>query len=161
MEYLAKVGADQTHDEDKPKCLLPEDNGSNLVSEVTLVIPSHGNASRLQRFICRVEETLQANILETVGSWSDIHIMLKLPRPASLFNVLDKLAKMPEVEEVEEKTLRRAGRFSFFKKIEAMPGKRILLTLNGQAQPLTAVGRVKQYLELSKLQPQTVGVMTS
>ena len=92
--------------------------------------------------------------------WSDIHITLKLRRLVSLCNVIDKLAKMPEVAEVEEKKLQRARRFIFFKKTETMPRTGILLTLNGQAQPLTAVGHVKQYRELPQLQPQAVGAMS-
>ncbi len=130
MEYLAKVGAEQTHDEDEPECPLPEDNGPNPVSEVTLVIPSPGNASQLQRFICRVEETLQASLLETVGSWSDIHITLKLQRLVSLVNVLIKLAMMPEVEEVEEETPVRARHSTFSKTTKATPRKRLSVTLS-------------------------------
>ncbi len=161
IENLAQFTAEETRDEDKPERPPPRGNGSDPTPEVTLVIPSPGGAVQLRRFICQVEETLQARIHETIGSWSDTHVTLKLQRPVSLPNILDELAKIPEVEEVEEKAPIRRRLFSFSKKIQAMPRKKISVTLRGQALPLTAEGQAKQYLKLPKLQPQMVGGMVS
>jgi len=161
MENLTKFTTKQTHDEEQPERLSPEDNSSSLTPEVTLVVPSPGDASQLQRFICRAEMTLQASLLETVGAWNDTHITFRLRRPASLADIADKLAKMPEVEEVEEKVPVRAGRFSFFKKIGATPEKTLSVTLSRQPQPSTTARRTTQYPRLPKLQPQPVGSMIS
>ena len=162
MENLTQFTAEETPDKDEPEWLPPKSSSSsNPVPEVTLVVPSPGDASQLQRFICRVEETLQASLLETVGSWRDTHLTLKLRRHVPLADMLDKLVKMPEVEAVEEKTPVKVRRFGSFKKIEAMPRQRLLVTLRREAQPLTAAGQANQYLGLPGLQPQMSGVMVS
>ena len=77
--------------------------------QVTLVIPSTGGATDLQRFIDQVGELLEARILKMTGSWQETSITLKLPRPGDRTNVVDKLMKMPEVEEAEEKKLPKNG----------------------------------------------------
>ena len=99
MEHLAQFGREQTPAKKEPEWPLPEDNGPDPLSKVTLVIPSPGDAPRLRKFIRQAEETLQARFLEMAGSWSDTHITLKLRRPLSLANMLAKLTKIPEVEE--------------------------------------------------------------
>jgi len=158
MDNLGQFTVEETPDKDEAEWLPPKRSSStNPLPEVTLVIPSPSDASQLQRFICRVEATLQASILETVGSWSDTRITLKLRGHVPLSSMRDELVKMPEVEEVEENTPVRAGRSGFFKKIEAMPGKRLSVTLRREVQPSTAAGQANQYPGLPEFQPQLVG----
>jgi len=159
MENLDKFSTKQTCGEDQAEWLLPEGNSTDTVREVTLVVPSPGDASQLRRFTCRAEETLQARLLETVGSWRDTRVTLQLRSPVSLVNVLDRLMKMPEVEEVVEKeeVPARTGRFSFFRRMEAVPRKMIWVTLNEQVQPSIATPWVVQYPGLPELQPQMAG----
>lgn len=161
MEHLAQLSTEQTHAKKEPDWPLPEDNGSASLSKVTLVI-SPGDASRLRKFICQAEEALQASFLEMVGSWSDTLITLRLRRPLSLANMLDKLTKIPEVEEArQEEVPVRAERFRFFKKNKAKPRKMISVTLRGQTQALLTVGQTDQYINLPKLQSQAAGVRVS
>jgi len=159
MENLTQFAKDETDNEDEPEWLPPEGNNSDLSQEVTLVIKSAGDVAQLRRFICHVEEVLWASVLETIASWTDTHITLKLERPVPLENVLGELMRMPEVEEAREKTPTRRKLFSFSKKIEAMPKKGISVTLGKQAQLLITTGRANQYLELPKLLRQAVGTM--
>lgn len=140
----------------EPERLSTGDNGSGLVTdEVKLVVHSLEDASLLEQFICRIGEALQASILETIGSCSDTQIMLRLQRPAPLDNILDRLLSMPEVKEASKETVVKARRFRFFKKIEAMPEKRIAVILNGQNQLSSAAGSGE-----SELGIRSVGIAT-
>ena len=162
MENLTKFAAEeQTHNEDKLEWLPTAGNTSDTVREVTLVIPLPDDISYVRRFIYQVEKTLQAIILETVSSWSDTHITLKLRRPASRAKILDKLVKMPEAEKVEEKEPVKARWFNFFKKIKPVLQKEILVTLSAQAQLPTAAEQTLQYQELPKPQRQLAGAIVS
>ncbi len=162
MENLTKFATEeQTPNDGALEWLPTEGNDSNAVREVTLVIPVPDDVFHLQRFTYRVEETLQAIILETVGSWSDTHITLKLRRPASQAKILDKLVKMPEVEKAEEKEPAKAGQFNFSKKIKPVSRQEILITLSAQVQLPIIMEQEYQYLDVPKPQPQLVGAMVS
>ena len=151
MEELVQYAAEETYGKDKSGWLPPEGNGPASTSEVTLVIPSPGDAAQLQRFICQVAEVLQASILETVGSWSDTHITLRLQKPLPIADILDKLVKMPGVEEVKEETPVEAGRSGFFKKTQSMHRNRVSVTLGRRAQPLVITGEDKPISRTAKI----------
>lgn len=161
MENLVRFAAEETHNKDEPEWLPPQGNGSNTVPEVTLVIPSSGDASQLQKFICQVKGTLKASILGMVSSWSDTRLTLKLQRPVSLADILNELTKIPEVEEAREKIPVRAGHSSFSNEVQAMPGKQISVALRGQAQSLTSARQANQHLKLPKLKPHRVRATVS
>ena len=110
-----------------------------MVREVELVIPPPADAAQLLRFICQVEEALEATIVQEVGSWKKgnaITIMLRSATP--LVAILDKLGKMPDVEGVIEKPAAKYKPFSFPLKIiarpETYPRKELRVTLK-QASP--------------------------
>ncbi len=111
----------------------PEDR-EGLVKEVELVIPSPVDAAQLLRFVCQVEEALEATIVQQVGSWDrDTAITIMPRRSTPLTVILDKLGKMPDVEDVKEKPAAKYESFSFAKKIiarpETHPRKEFLVTL--------------------------------
>jgi hypothetical protein len=85
-----------------------------------------------------LEEILNENdnsITQVVGSWkSGITVLLTLPS-RTLTGFLDKLAKMPNINAVEEKPLIKEGapnspnKFGVLQKPATSPAKRIHITL--------------------------------
>ncbi len=94
----------------------------DIVREVELVIPPPFEAVQLLRFLCQVEETLEATIVQEIGSWSKGTAITIVPRKANLpSDTLDRLGKMPEVEDVIEKPVERHKFVSLPLKIMAGP----------------------------------------
>jgi len=116
--------------------LPPEgDDSVPLVKKVELAIPPPFNAARLLRFIFQVEEWLDANIVQQVGSCHrGVTITILLNRAAPLFGILDRLGKMPEVDSVREEPGAEYKSSSFPNKTivnpETRPQKELLVTLN-------------------------------
>lgn len=142
--------------ENEPESSPEEDNGSASLPEVMLEIASTDNATQLQRFIYQVRETFQTSVTETVSSWRGTCITLRLRKARLLENILDVLMRMPEVEEVEEKTPVMCNPLSFSQDTEAVMRKRISLVLSRQNHPIAPVGQTDQYIELPELEPQAV-----
>jgi DNA-binding NarL/FixJ family response regulator len=112
-----------------------ERKGADMsVKEVELIIPLPIDAARLLRFIYQVEETLDATIVQQVGSWhKGTAITILLRRSTPLAAILDKLGKMPDVEVVRRKPTAKHILLSFPNKIiarpETHPRKELLVTL--------------------------------
>ncbi len=93
-----------------------------LLEEVQLVIPPPVDANRLMTFIGQAEEILQSRMQLMVGSWEGSSaITFPLSKPTSLANILNKLGKISEVEEVGEKPLTADISPSLLKKAAAIP----------------------------------------
>ena len=88
MENIAQLTAEEIHKD-----------------QVTLAVPSTGDATRLQQFIKKVREMFAARILKIVGSWGETLITLGLDTPLPAAKMVKKLVKMPDVEEAQEKQL--------------------------------------------------------
>jgi len=115
---------------------LPQgcDSSGTLVKEAELVILPPIDAARLLRFAYQVEGTLEATIVQQVGSWDKgTAITIQLRRVIPLVDILDRLGKMPDVEDVREKPAAKGNSFSFSQKLVAKlrirPRKKFLVTL--------------------------------
>ncbi|MBA7714152.1 hypothetical protein ES703_123169 [subsurface metagenome] len=115
---------------------LPQgcDSSGTLVKEAELVILPPVDATRLLRFAYQVEEALEATIMQQVGSWdkgTSITIRLRMVTP--LVDILDRLGKMPDVEDVREQPAVKHDSFSFspksIAKLRVRPRKKFLVTL--------------------------------
>ncbi len=110
------------------------DSSSTLVKEAELVILPPIDAARLLRFAYQVEEVLEATIVQQVGSWDKgTAITIRLRRVTSLVDILDRLGKMPDVEDVGERPAAKRHSFSFpqksIAKLRVRPRKKFLVTL--------------------------------
>ncbi|MBI2329250.1 MAG: response regulator transcription factor [Chloroflexi bacterium] len=121
--------------EDKAEYPPAEGDGSeNLIREAELIIPPPFDTARLLRFIYQVEETLEAIIVQEVGSWNKgTAITILMRRVTPLTVILNRLGKMPEVEDVRDTPRAKYKLSSFFNKTttRAEPGyrKELLVTL--------------------------------
>ena len=71
-------------------------------NEVTLVLPSNGDAIRLRKFTEKFNQIFGTKILKTTGSWTETLITLERNTAITTANMLDQLMNMPEVERAEE-----------------------------------------------------------
>ena len=119
---------------------LPTD-GDGFVEQVELLITQPADAAQLRRFAGQVETTLQASIVETVGSWhwgAAITVLLEHTR---LAGVLDRLWSMPDLEKVEELPSTGVlpslvGKFRTLLRSRTIPTKtRLLVTLKETSVP--------------------------
>lgn len=111
---------------------------ADMVEEVQLVIPPPVDANQLLGFASRVEKIFNSSLLQIVGSWQNgtaLTICLKKATP--LADILNKLAEMPEVEEVVEKPPRETP-LSLLKKVTAVPrlARRTRRTIFVKLKPL-------------------------
>jgi len=120
--------------------LRSEGSGSGvLVKRAELVMLPPVDTVRLLRFVYQVEEALEATIVQQVGSWDGgIAITILLRRFTPLVAILDRLGKMPDVEDVREETAAKYKSSSFLRegiaRPETLAGKGFLVTLK-QASP--------------------------
>jgi len=115
IEYEERFGK-------KAKGSLLQERGDPMAEEVQMVIPPPVDANQLIRFVSRVEEMLQSRMLQMVGSWKgDTAIIIALPKPTPLANLLDKLGEIPEVGTIGEEPLTGEADPSLFKKVAAIP----------------------------------------
>ena len=115
---------------------LPQgcDSSGTLVKEAELVILPPADAARLLRFAYQVEAALEATIVQQVGSWNKgTTITVRLQRVIPFIDMLDRLVKMPDVEEVEEQP---TGKHDFpdlssksIAKLRIRPRKKFLVSL--------------------------------
>lgn len=93
-----------------------------LIREAELIIPPPVAATHLLRFLYHLEESLEATMLEEIGSWDKgTAITILLPNAKPLTIIRDKLAQMPEVENVSEKPAAKYRPFHSAPKIIARP----------------------------------------
>jgi len=116
----------------------PMEERRRSAEKVELVIPLPHSAARLSRFIDQVEKTLDASILQTVGSWDWGTAITLLLEAIPLADVLDKIRSMPDVEKVEdaikveEELPVKSGLSGLPRKLRTLPRpkKRIRITLS-------------------------------
>lgn len=116
---------------------LPRQTG--LVHEVELVIPVPVDALRLQSFIDRVEKSLSARVVQTVGSRDTGTSVTLSVLPTSLSAIVEQLRGIGEVANVEEgqsldKQNRVFKQFKSFLKSKTVPVQRLLITFT-QPEP--------------------------
>ena len=110
------------------------DSSGTLVKEAELVILPPVDAARLLRFAYQVEEALEATIVQQVGSWDKgTAITIQLRNVTSLVDILDKLEKMPDVEDERELPAAKHYLTGFpqksIAKLRMLPIKKFLVTL--------------------------------
>lgn len=71
---------------------------------LTLVIPSTGGATDLQKFVTEVKDKLQARIVKVNGSPKETLVTLKMEHKLSP-NILDEISSIPKVVAAEETKL--------------------------------------------------------
>ncbi len=115
---------------------LPQgcDSSGTLVKEAELVILPPADATRLLRFAYQVEGALEATIVQQVGSWDKgTNITIRLRKVTPLVDILDKLGKMPDVEDEREQPAAKRNPTSFSQKaiakLRIRPLKKFLVTL--------------------------------
>ena len=113
---------------------LGGDSSGTLVKEAELVILPPDEATRLLRFAYQVEEALEATIVQQVGSWNKgTAITIRLQKVTPLVDILDRLGKMPDVEEVSEQPATKRNPFGSSQKsiakLRPRPRKKFLVTL--------------------------------
>jgi len=121
--------------EGESECLpLGCDSSGTLVKEAELVILPPVDAARLLRFAYQVEEALEATIVQQVGSWDKgTAIIIQLRGVTPLVDILDRLGKMPDIEDVKEQPAAKHNSFGFpqksIAKLRIRPRKKFLITL--------------------------------
>ena len=110
------------------------DSSGTLVKEAELIILPPTDAARLLRFTYQVEEALEATIVQQVGSWDKgTAITIQLRRVTPLVDILDKLGKMPDVEDEREQPATKRNPLDFpqksIAKLRILPVKKFLVTL--------------------------------
>ena len=111
---------------------------ADMVEEVQLVIPPSVEANQLMRFTSRVEEIFDSSLLQIIGSWRNgTALTTCLNKATPLADILNKLAEMPEIEEVVEKGPRETLP-SIIKKVTAVPrlAQRRRITIFVKLKPL-------------------------
>jgi len=115
------------------------DSSGTLVKETELIILPPIDAARLLRFSYQVEEALEISVVQQVGSWDKgTTITIRLRKVTPLVDILDRLGKMPDVEDVREQPAAKHNSFGFYPKsiakLRIRPRKKLLVTLK-QASP--------------------------
>lgn len=111
---------------------------ADMVEEVQLVIPPPVEANQLMRFASRVEEIFNSSLLQIVGSWQNGTALTTCLKEATpMADILNKLAEMPEIEEVVEK-LPSKTLLSLLKKVTDIPRleRRMRKTIFVKLKPL-------------------------
>ena len=71
---------------------------------LTLVIPSTGGATDIQKFVTEVKDKFRARIMKVKGSPKETLVTLKMEHKLSP-NILDEIGNMPKVVAAEETKL--------------------------------------------------------
>ena len=114
-------------------------SSGTLAKEAELVILPPIDAARLLRFAYQVEEALEATIVQQVGSWDKgTAITIQLRKVTPSVDILDRLGKMPDVEDVRDQSAAKRSSFGLpqksIVKLRIRPRKKFLVTLK-QASP--------------------------
>ena len=83
--------------------LTKEETNNN---QVTLVVPSSGDATGLVEFTERVKQIFAARAMGILGSWEETTITFETDTVTRSTDILDKLRNMPEVEKAENKQIK-------------------------------------------------------
>jgi hypothetical protein len=75
-------------------------------NEVTLIVPSNGDATRLREFTEKFKQIFGARILGIIGSWEQTLITVEIDKMITIESMLDQLVNMREVESVQEKQIK-------------------------------------------------------
>ena len=115
---------------------LPQgcDSSGTLVKEAELIILPPIDTARLLRFAYQVEDALESTIVQQVGSWNKgTTITVRLRKVTSLVDLLDRLGKMLDVEDVRDQSAAKRSSFGFpqknMAKLRIRPMKKFLVTL--------------------------------
>ncbi len=80
-------------------------------NQVTLVVPSTGDATRLREFTEKVKQIFTARALGIMGSWKETVVTLETDKPITTADMVNKLMNMPGVERVEEsQSMKKRGK---------------------------------------------------
>ena len=74
--------------------------------QVTLVVPSTGDATRLREFTEKVKQIFAVGALGTTGSWEETLVTFETDKTTNTTDILNKLGSMPGVEKAEEKRIK-------------------------------------------------------
>ena len=110
------------------------DSSGTLVKEAELIILSPVDATRLFRFTSQIEGALEAIVAQQVGSWDrGTTITIQLRKVTPLLDILDKLGKMTDVEEVKDQPAAKhspsGSPQNSIVKLQLRPRKKFLVTL--------------------------------
>jgi len=115
---------------------LPQgcDSSGTLVKETELVILPPIDAARLLRFTYQLEEALESTIMQQVGSWDKgTVITIRLRKVTPLVDLLDRLGKMPDVEDVRDQSTEKRSSPGLLSKniakLRIRPRKKFLVAL--------------------------------
>ena len=79
-------------------------------NQVTLVLPSNGDATRVREFTDKVKQVFAAKILKIIGSWTETLITVQIDKSVTTEDILDTLVNIPQVERVEKnKSIKEQG----------------------------------------------------
>jgi len=121
------------------------DSSGTLIKEAELILLPPVNIAQLLRFTYQVEGVLDAAIVQQFGSRDNgTTITIRLRKVTSLVEILDRLVRMPDVEEVEDQSVARYAPANYSQKsmarIRLRPRKRFQVTLKS-AVPVEPLGR--------------------
>jgi len=115
---------------------LPQgcNSSGTLVKEAELVILPPADAARLIRFAYQLEGALEATIVHQVGSWDKgAVITIRLRKVTPPVDILDRLRKMPDIEDEREQPAAKGNPTGFSQKsiakLRVRPRKKFLITL--------------------------------
>jgi len=95
---------------------------ADMVEELQLVVPPPVESKQLMGFASRVEEIFNSSLLHIVGSWQNgTALTISLRSATPMADILNKLAEMPEIEEVVEKPPTETFVSNLLKKARAIP----------------------------------------
>ena len=125
--------------------------------EITLVVSRAADIVCLNRFICRLEESVMANIVEVVGTME--HTCIKIRPHASTTHeaAVTRLTGMPEVSQVTEETEEETPTGWFFPgKPKQERGTKLYLSLNEPGRQVS--GKPEPHrVEMSEIKPSVTG----
>ena len=112
---------------------------TEYIDEIQFAIPPPLESAPFIRFLRQVNESLQSNIVQMMGSCEGgCAVTIHLARPTLLANILAELGDMCDVESTREKPLAVEGHFDLLKRAEALRGlenndsKTIFITLKNR-----------------------------
>lgn len=95
---------------------------ADMVEELQLVVPPPVESKQLMGFASRVEEIFNSSLLHIVGSWQNgTALTISLRSATPMADILNKLAEMPEIEEVVEKPPTETFISNLLKKARTLP----------------------------------------
>jgi hypothetical protein len=79
-------------------------------NQVTLVLPSNGDATRVREFTDKIRQVFAAKILKVIGSWTETLITVQIDKSVTTEDILNNLVNIPQVERAEKnKSIKERG----------------------------------------------------